>query len=124
MEKASLAAPARSTESSDELSVAAAVEGMSLTSRGSHESQPEMPPGVGNAPDVQGTASDVVEGEGLPATAERGCADPRIGAGPIVDFNDHPVLQLPGEYNYPFAQPNHTFFTWPDFTAALISRQV
>ena len=52
MEKASLAAPARSTESSDELSVAAAVEGMSLTSRGSHEPQPEMPPGVGNAPDV------------------------------------------------------------------------
>ena len=45
------------------LSVAAAVEGMSLTSRGSHEPQPEMPPGVGNAPDVQGTASDVVEGE-------------------------------------------------------------
>ena len=116
MEKASLAAPARSTESSDELSVAAAVEGMSLTSRGSHESQPEMPPGVGNAPDVQGTASDVIEGEGLPATAERGCSDPRIGAGPIVDFNDHPVLQLPGEYNYPFAQPNHTFLSWPDFT--------
>ena len=65
--KTSLAAPARSTESSDELSVAAAVEGMSLTSRGSHEPQPEMPPGVGNAPDVQGTASDVVEGEGRPA---------------------------------------------------------
>ena len=37
MEKASLAAAARSTESSYELSVAAGVEAMSLTSRGSHE---------------------------------------------------------------------------------------
>ena len=40
MEKASLAAAARSTESSYELSVAAGVEAMSLTSRGSHECQP------------------------------------------------------------------------------------
>jgi len=51
MEVPSLAALAGTTESSDELSVAAAVESMSLTSRGIHECQPEMPPGVGNAPE-------------------------------------------------------------------------
>ena len=71
MEVPSVAAPAGSTESSDELSVAAGVEAISLASRGSHECQPEMTPGVGNAPDVQGTASDVVQGEGIPATADR-----------------------------------------------------
>ena len=71
MEKPSFAAPAVSTKSSDELSVAAGVEAVSLASRGSHECQQEMPPGVGHAPDVQGTASDVVQAEGIPATAER-----------------------------------------------------
>ena len=109
MEKASLAAAARSTESSYELSVAAGVEAMSLTSRGSHECQPEMPSGVGNAPDAQGTASDVVEGEGIPATAEQQGEARRIGVRSILDLNDSPGLQLPGEYNYPYRQPNHTF---------------
>ena len=110
MEKASLAAAARSTESSYELSVAAGVEAMSLTSRGSHECQPEMPSGVGNAPDAQGTASDVVEGEGIPATAVSSRVR-RDGSGvrSILDLNDSPGLQLPGEYNYPYRQPNHTF---------------
>ena len=58
-----MAAPACSTESSDELSVAAGVEAVSLTERGSHECQQEMPPGVGHAPGMQGTASDVVQAE-------------------------------------------------------------
>ena len=109
MEKASLAAAARSTESSNELSVAAGVEAMSLTSRGSHECQPEMPSGVGNAPDMQGTASDVVEGDCIPATAEQQGEARRIGVRSILDLNDSPGLQLPGEYNYPYRQPNHTF---------------
>ena len=109
MEVPSLAAPAGSTESSDELSVAAGVEGMSVASPGSHQCQPEMPPGVGNAPDVPGTASDVVEGEGIPATAEQEGQDQRTGAGKTIDLNDHPDLQLPGEYNHPLCQPNHTF---------------
>ena len=75
MEKASLAAPARSTESSDELSVAAA-HAMGCSGRG-HEADIARKP---RAParnvsgrctsNVQGTASDVVEGEGIPATAE------------------------------------------------------
>ena len=71
MEKASLAAPAVSTESSDGISVAAGVEAESLASRGSHECQQEMPPGVGHAPGMQGTASEVVQAKGIPATAER-----------------------------------------------------
>ena len=87
MEVPSVAAPAGSTESSDELSVAAGVEGMSVASPGSHQCQPEMPPGVGNAPDVPGTASDVVEGEGIPATAEQEGQDQRTGAGKTVDLN-------------------------------------
>ena len=101
MEEASLAAPGGPTESSDELSVAAAVEGMSLAPRGSQKCLPEMPPGVGNAPDVQGTASDVVEGEGIPATADLQGQDRGNDAGSTVDLNDHPVLQLPGACNYP-----------------------
>ena len=36
-------------ESSDELSVAAGVEAVSLTERGSHECQQKMPPGVGHS---------------------------------------------------------------------------
>ena len=109
MEVPSLAAPAGTTESSDELSVAAAVESLSLTSRGSHECQPEMPPGVGNAPDVQGTASDVVEGEGIPDTAEQEGQAQRSGVRNTADLNDSPDLLLPGEYNHPLFQPNHTF---------------
>ena len=109
MEVPSVAAPAGSTESSDELSVAAGVEGLSVASPGSHQCQPEMPPGVGNAPDVPGTASDVVEGEGIPATAEQEGQDQRTGAGKTIDLNDQPDLQLPGEYNHPLCQPNHTF---------------
>ena len=93
----------------DELSVAAAVESMSLTSRGTHECQPEMPPGVGNAPDVQGTASDVVEGEGIPDTAEQEGQAQRSGVRNTADLNDSPDLLLPGEYNHPLFQPNHTF---------------
>ena len=61
-----MAAPACSMESSDELSVAAGVEAVSLTERGSHECQQKMPPGVGHAPGMQGTASDVVQAEGIP----------------------------------------------------------
>jgi len=47
--QAAMAAPACSTESSDELSVAAGVEAVSLTERGSHECQQKMPPGVGHS---------------------------------------------------------------------------
>ena len=82
---------------------------MSVASPGSHQCQPEMPPGVGNAPAVPGTASDVVEGEGIPATAEQEGQDQRTGAGKTIDLNDHPDLQLPGEYNHPLCQPNHTW---------------
>ena len=96
-----MAAPGGPTESSDLLSVAAAVEGMSLAPRGSQKCLPEMPPGVGNAPDVQGTAPDEVEGEGIPATADLQGQDSRNDAGSTVDLNDHPVLQLPGACNYP-----------------------
>ena len=96
-----MAAPGGPTESSAELSVAAAVEGMSLAPRGSQKCLPEMPPGVGNAPDVQGTAPDVVEGEGIPATADLRGQDSRNDAGSTVDLNDGPVLQLPGECNHP-----------------------
>ena len=109
MEEASLAAPGGPTESSDLLSVAAAVEGMSLAPRGSQKCLPEMPPGVGNAPDVQGTAPDLVEGEGIPATADLRGQDSRNDAGSTVDLNDSPVLQLPGECNHPLACCNHTF---------------
>ena len=104
-----MAAPGGPTESSDLLSVAAAVEGMSLAPRGSQKCLPEMPPGVGNAPDVQGTAPDEVEGEGIPATADLRGQDSRNEAGPTVDLNDSPVLQLPGECNHPLACCNHTF---------------
>ena len=86
MEVPSSAAPAGSTESSYALSVAAGVESISVASRGSHQCQPEMTPGVGNAPDMPGTASDVVEGEGIPATAEQEGQDQRSGAGKTVDF--------------------------------------
>ena len=82
---------------------------MSLAPRGSQKCLPEMPPGVGNAPYVQGTASDVVEGEGIPATAETEEEARRIEVRNIVDLNDSPGLQLPGEYNYPFVCCNHTF---------------
>ena len=104
-----MAAPGGPTESSAELSVAAAVEGMSLAPRGSQKCLPEMPPGVGNAPDVQGTAPDEVEGEGIPATADLRGQDSRNEAGPTVDLNDSPVLQLPGECNHPLVCCNHTF---------------
>lgn len=107
MEKPSFAAPAVSTKSSDELSVAAGVEAVSLASRGSHECQQEMPPGVGHAPDVQGTASDVVQAEGIPATAEREGQGQRSGVGNTVDLNVSPDLLLPGAYNHPHFQPNH-----------------
>ena len=62
---------------------------MSLESRGSHECQQEMPPGVGHAPDVQGTASDVVQAEGM---AEREGQGQRSGVGNTVDLNDSPDL--------------------------------
>ena len=103
-----MAAPACSTESSDELSVAAGVEAVSLTERGSHECQQELPPGVGHAPGMQGTASDVVQAEGIPATAERGGQGQRNGVGNTVDLNYSPDLLLPGAYNHPHFQPNHT----------------
>lgn len=81
---------------------------MSLTERGSHECQQELPPGVGHAPGMQGTASDVVQAEGIPATAEREGQGQRNGVGNAVDLNDSPDLLLPGEYNHPLFQPNHT----------------
>ena len=81
---------------------------MSLTERGSHECQQEMPPGVGHAPGMQGTASDVVQAEGIPATAEREGQGQRSGVENTVDLNDNPDLLLPGEYNHPLFQPNHT----------------
>ena len=85
-----MAAPACSMESSDELSIAAGVEAVSLTGRGSHECQQKMPPGVGHAPGMQGTASDVVQAEGIPATAEREGQGQRNGSGNTVDLNDSP----------------------------------
>ena len=105
MEEASLAAPGGPTESSDE-------GGLRCCGSRGHEPgtarKPEMharnaSPGVGNAPDVQGTASDVVEGEGIPATADLQGQDRGNDAGSTVDLNDHPVLQLgiPGACNYP-----------------------
>ena len=109
MEEASLAAPGGPMESSDELSVAAAVEGMSLAPRGSQKCLPEMPPGVGNAEARPEKALDVVEGEGIPATADLEGQDRRndagltlrwVSAGSTVDLNDHPVLQLPGVGSY------------------------
>ena len=103
-----MAAPACSMESSDELSVAAGVEAVSLAERGSHECRQELPPGVGHSPGMQGTASDVVQAEGIPATAERGGQGQRNGVGNTVDLNDSPDLLLPGEYNHPLFQPNHT----------------
>ena len=107
-----MAAPACSTESSDELSVAAGVEAVSLAERASHECRQELPPGVGHAPGMQGTASDVVQAEGIPATAERGGQGQRNGVGNTVDLNDSPDLLLPGEYNHPLFQPN-TVHTLP-----------
>ena len=52
-----------------------------------------------HAPDVQGTASDVVEGEGIPATAEQEGQAQRSGVRNTADLNDSPDLLLPGEYS-------------------------
>ena len=50
-----------STESSDELGVAAAVEAMSVANGPVDLIEPQRPPGVGEAPDVQPTSFQVVE---------------------------------------------------------------
>ena len=49
----------------------------------------------------EGTASDVVQAEGIPATAEREGQGQRNGSGNTVDLNDSPDLLQPGEYNNP-----------------------
>ena len=119
-------APAVSTKSSDELSVAAGVEAVSLASRGSHECQQEMPPGVGHAPDVQGTASDVVQAEGIPATAEREGQGQRSGVGNTVDLNVSPdICCYQARTTTRISSPTTPLFTQPATTsAALICRQV
>ena len=68
-----------SMESSDELAVVAAVETMSVTDRYIEKSQPEMPPGACDAPDVQPTASEATEPRRIRQDAVQGGSAARSG---------------------------------------------
>ena len=68
-----------SMESSDELAVVAAVETMSVTDRYIEKSQPEMPPGACDAPDVQPTASEATEPRRIRQDAVQGGSATRSG---------------------------------------------
>ena len=66
-------------ESSDELAVVAAVESMSVADRYIDKSEPEMPPGADDAPDVQPTASEATEPRHIRQDAVQGGTAARSG---------------------------------------------
>ena len=98
--------PGTSTESSDELAVAAAVEAMSVANGSVDLIEPQRPPGVGDAPGVQPTSFQVVSS---PVSSPLGYGFARAsgyrerrGPGDIISL-DIPLKPLPpGEHNHPF----------------------
>ena len=93
-----------STASSDELAVAAAVEAMSVANGPIDLIEPQRPPGVGEAPDVQPTSFQVVEPHGIPATASLPPQDIGSDPGDVISLDIPLKPQPPGEYTHPFCQ--------------------
>ena len=95
--------PGTSTESSDELAVAAAVEAMSVANGPIDLIEPQRPPD-GEAPDVQPTSFQVVEPHGIPATASLPPQDIGSDPGDVISLDIPLKPQPPGEYTHPFCQ--------------------
>ena len=91
--------PGTSTESSDELAVAAAVEAMSVANGPIDLIEPQRPPD-GEAPDVQPTSFQVVEPHGIPATASLPPQDIGSGPGDVISL-DIPLKPQPPARGHP-----------------------